>query len=73
MQGEDTAVQMSGPYKAYIASEKANVAQRAAEFGVTNTIRFFASEFAGRPLNESTIRVWVKKYKKRIDFKEARK
>ena len=54
-------------YKVYTASsEKAKVAQRAAEFGVTNTIRFFAGEFTGRPLKESTIRVWVKKYKKEL-------
>ena len=40
-----------GPYKDYTAEEKAKVAKRAAECGVTSTIRYFAAEFADRPLN----------------------
>ena len=50
VQGESTTGHKRGFYKVYTASEKANVAKCAAEFGVTNTIWFFASEFASRPL-----------------------
>ena len=52
-----------GPYKSYTASEKARIAKQAVECGVTNTIRYFATEFADRPLNEGTVRIWVKQYK----------
>ncbi len=40
------------------------VAKRAAEMGVTNTIRHFQKKFKDRPLKESTVRCWKNKYKK---------
>ena len=62
--------QKRGQYKKYTAQEKAKVAKRAAECGVTNSIRHFASEFSTRPLNEGTVRVWVKHYKKELSVRK---
>ncbi len=45
----------------FTAEEKATIAKRAAEFGVTNTIRFFKEKFTDRKLKESTVRLWVKR------------
>ena len=50
-----------GQYKHYTASEKAKVAKRATECGVTNTVRYFAQKFADRPLSEGTIRSYLGK------------
>ncbi len=44
-----------GQYKHYTTSEKTRVAKRAAECGVTNTVRYFAKEFSDRPLSEGTV------------------
>ena len=38
--------------------ERARIAKRASEFGVTNTIRFFSIEFVDRPLKESAVQTW---------------
>ena len=48
--------------------EKARIAKRASEMGVTNTLRYTRTQkdFADRPLKESTIRTWVTKYKKEL-------
>ena len=54
-----------GQYLSFTEEEKARVAKRAAEFGVTNTLRYFNKEFADRPLKESTVRTWASNYKKR--------
>ncbi len=51
------------PYNVFTAEEKATIAKRAAELGVTNTIRFFKKKFTDRKLKESTVRLWVKRYK----------
>ena len=42
------------------------IAKRAAEMGVTNTIRHFQKDFQDRPLKESTVRTWINKYKKEL-------
>ena len=62
--------QKRGQYKKYTAQEKAKVAKRAAECGVTNSIWNFASDFSTRPLNEGTVRVWVKQYKKELSVRK---
>ena len=53
-------------YLSYTDEEKAKIAKRAAEFGVTNTIRYFRKEFNDRPLKESTVRTWMNAYKKEL-------
>ena len=58
--------QKHGHYKSYTADEKARIAKRAAECGVTSTVRHFAAEFADRPLSEGTVHVWVKQYKQEL-------
>ena len=55
-----------GPYLSYTEEEKARIAKRAAEFGVTNTLRYFNKEFVNRPLKESTVRTWMTVYKKEL-------
>ena len=52
-----------GQYKHYTAEEKARIAKRSVQCGVTNTVRHFPREFADRPLSEATVRTWVKQYK----------
>ncbi len=46
--------------------EKIKIAKRAAEMGVTNTIRHLKKKFEDRPLKESTVRTWMNKYKKEL-------
>lgn len=55
-----------GKYSVYTEDEKLKIAKRAAEMGVTNTIRHFRKEFVKRPLKESTVRTWMNKYKKEL-------
>ena len=43
-----------GPYATFTAAEKVVIAKRAAEFGVTNTLRYYQEKFADHPLKEST-------------------
>jgi hypothetical protein len=59
IQEEGSRKKKRGPYKNYTAKEKAKVAKRAVECGVTSTVRYFAAEFADRPLNEATVHVCV--------------
>ena len=47
-----------GQYFSYTDKERACIAKRASEFGVTNTIRFFSIEFVDRPLKESAVQTW---------------
>ena len=56
-----------GQYLSYMDEEKVRVAKRAAEFGVTSTLRYFSKEFANHPLKESTVRTWMMKIKKELD------
>ena len=55
-----------GQYLSYTEEEKAQVALKAAEFGVTNTLRYFNKESADRPLKESTVRTRATNYKKEL-------
>ena len=57
-----------GQYASYTEEEKAKIAKRAAEMGVTSTIRHFKKEFAERPLKESTVRTWVGQYTKQLQL-----
>lgn len=61
---EDKKAKKRGRYETYSDKDKARVAKRAAEFGVTSSLRHFSKEFADRPLKESTVRTWMKAYKK---------
>ena len=55
-----------GQYLSYTEKEKARIAKRASEFGVTNALRYFSKEFADRRLKESTVRTWMTAYKKEV-------
>jgi transposase-like protein len=70
IQEEGSRKKKRGPYKNYTAKEKAKVAKRAVECGVTSTVRYFAAEFADGPLNEATVRVWVKQYKQEVSLRK---
>ena len=52
---EPTPSQKRGWYLSYTGKEKAQIGKRAAEFGVTNMLRYFSKEFADHPLKESTV------------------
>ena len=41
-----------GPYQNYTDKEKARIGKRAAEFGVTNTLRHFGKQFANCSLRD---------------------
>ena len=45
-----------GHYLSYTDDEKLKIAKRAAEFGVTKTMRHFKKQFSDCPLKESTVR-----------------
>ena len=47
----------------YTDKEKYKIGKRAAEMGVTSTLRYFEKEFVDRPLKESTVRTWATNYK----------
>ena len=64
--GPTAATKKQGRYCIYTEEEMAEIAKRAAEFGVTNAIRYFGKEFADHQLKESTVREWVAKYKKEV-------
>ena len=49
-----------GAYEHFTPKEKARIGKRAAEHGVTATVRFFSKAFPGRPLKESSVRTWKK-------------
>ena len=44
------------PYLHLTAAQKYQVGKRAAEFGTTNTIRYYARRFPGIPLKETSVR-----------------
>ena len=47
-----------GQYFKYSDDERAKVAKRASEIGVTNALQFFRKEFSDRLLKESTVHTW---------------
>ena len=51
-----------GQYAKYSDEEKAKVAKRASDMGVTSSLRFFKKAFSDRPLKESTVHTWKAKY-----------
>ena len=55
-----------GEYLVYTDEEKLKIGKRAAEMGVTSTLKFFEKDFTDRPLKESTVRTWATKYKKEL-------
>ena len=59
-----------GCFANYSEEEKAKVAKRATDMGVTNSLRHFTKEFVDRPLKVSTVRTWVKKYTKELESRK---
>ena len=55
-----------GHYYVFTETEKAEIAKRAAEFGVTSTVRHFNKKFTDRELKESTVRTWANRYKEEL-------
>ena len=52
------------PYLHLKAAQKYQVGKRAAEFGTTNTIRYYARRFLGIPLKETSVRRFKSQYQK---------
>jgi hypothetical protein len=55
-----------GAYEYFTPEEKAQIGKRAAEYGVTASLRYFSKAFTGRSLKESTVRTWKMKYLQEI-------
>ena len=55
-----------GPYEYFTEEDKAVIAKRACEVGVTNAIRALDTRYPGKSLKESTVRTWMTKYKKEL-------
>ena len=62
--GIDKGKNTRGTYYNYSDEERLKVGKKAAEMGVTSTIRHYKEELKNRPLKESTIRTWMNPYKK---------
>ena len=61
------------PYSVFTAQEKATIGKRrAAEFGVTNTIRHFKKQFTDCELKESTVRLWANRYKQELSSRSIK-
>ena len=45
-----------GPYLHVTAAQRYQVGKRAAEFGVTNTLQYYAANFPSLPLKETSVR-----------------
>ena len=58
-----------GNYEHYTATEKVQIAKRAAEHSATATICYFSKVFPNRSLKESSVRIWRKKYLQEITRK----
>ena len=55
-----------GAYEHFTPEEKAQIGKRAAEYGVTASLRYYSRAFPGRSLKESTVKVWKMKYLQEI-------
>lgn len=60
-----------GHYQSFTSKEKATIAKKAMEIGVTRALRHFENDpqYEGRPLKESTVRTWVSVYKNELQRK----
>ena len=60
------------PYQHFTPEEKLLIGKRAAECGVTSSIRYFSgvSQFRGRQLKESSVRGWKTTYLKEISARK---
>ncbi len=65
--GEGGVTSKRGNYTKYTEEERAQVAKRASEMGVANTIRFFKKKFPD--LKESMARTWKKQYELELKAK----
>ncbi len=66
LQLEPSRTSRRGHYYAFSETEKAEISKRAAEFGVTSTVRYFNKKFTHRELKESTVRTWANQYRKEL-------
>ena len=60
-----------GTYDRFTLEEKAIIARRGIENGVTRTIRQYNKNLQGRKLRESTVRTWITQYKKQLAMRKA--
>ena len=69
-ENQAAAKKTRSPYSVFTAEEKVTIGKRAAEFGVTNTIRHFKKQFTDRELKESTVRLWANRYKQELSSRK---
>ena len=53
-------------YEFFTEEDKVLIAKRACEVGVTNAIQALSAQYPGKKLKESSVRTWMKKYKKEL-------
>lgn len=57
---------LRGQYESFTDLEKTEIAKVASEIGVTKAIHKLEKKFPDKKLKESTVRVWVKKYRTQL-------
>ena len=67
---DKTGAASKTPYLHLTAAQKYQVGKRAAEFGTTNTIRYYARRFPGIPLKETSVRRFKSQYQSLLKDKK---
>ena len=60
-----------GSYDRFSPEEKATIAKRAIENGITKTVRKYNDKLADRKLKESTVRTWISEFNKQMELKRS--
>ncbi len=69
--GKPAAKRARGIYENFTPEEKCAMGKRAAEFGVTASLRHFSKKYPDRYFKESSIRTWRDKYLRELAKKKT--
>ena len=62
-----------GPYERFTAEEKVQIGKRAAEHGVTATVRYCSRKYHGHMVKDSSVQMWRNKYLEELKRKKSGK
>ena len=62
---------LRGSYDSFTPEEKAKIAKKAIENGVTKTVVKYNRELQDRTLKESTVRMWVSEYRRQLELRRC--
>ena len=62
---------LRGSYDSFTPEEKAKIAKKAIENGVTKTVVKYNRELQHRTLKESTVRTWVSEYRRQLELRRC--